>query len=168
MPEPLLLYSTNTWLAYMIAQTFYRGEHYVWCSPYFNALAVAPAERTIPPSSVPGKLYRQFYDDAFSGERHSDRIRLNRAGLRRGAVFKERAGVITEDQRLEINAIVARAQNIDFRPLVYVIPFAPVRDMITEVPVGERSHPLSRECRIERLPRSHFDIIDLHEGQTGL
>lgn len=30
---PLVLYSTNTWLAYTVAERFYGGEHYVWCTP---------------------------------------------------------------------------------------------------------------------------------------
>ena len=31
-----ILYSTNTWIAYMIAERFYRRHHYVWCTPYFD------------------------------------------------------------------------------------------------------------------------------------
>lgn len=164
MSEPLFLYSTNTWLAYIISQTYYREEHYVWCSPYFNTLSVPSSEQTIPPSSLPGKLYKLFYADVYSGEQHSDKINKNKTGILRGANFQERAGVIAEKQKLEIYAIVSRAQIIDFRPIIYVIPFALVCDMIIEVPVDERSHPLSRECRIERLPRRFFDIIDIHGG----
>lgn len=165
MPEPLILYSTNTWLAYIISQTYYGGQHYVWCSPYFDTLSVPSSEQTIPPSSLPGKLYKLLYDEVSSGEQHSDKIRKNKVGIRRGANYQEQAGVITKNQRLEIYAIVSRAQIIDFRPIIYVIPFAPVRDIIVEVPVNERSHPLSKECRIERLPRSHFDIIDIYGGR---
>jgi hypothetical protein len=30
-PKPLVLYSTNTWLAYAISERYYRGLHYAWC-----------------------------------------------------------------------------------------------------------------------------------------
>lgn len=162
MPEPLFLYSTNTWLAYIISQRYYREEHYVWCSPYFNTLSVPSSEQTIPPSSLPGKLYKQLYDEVSSGEQHSDKIKSNKAGIRRGANYKEKVGVITAKQKQEVYAIVSRAQITYFKPIIYVIPFALVRDIIIEVPVSERAHPLSGECRIERLPRSLFDIIDVH------
>ena len=168
MSEPLILYSTNTWLAYIISQVYYGGEHYVWCSPYFNSFSIPSSEQTIPPSSTPGHLYSLLSDEVFSGERHSDKIKQNKAGLRRGANAKEQAGVITNKQRLEIFAVVSRAQIIDFRPILYVIPYPLVSDLIVEVPVAERSHPLSMECRIERLPRSCFDVIDLRGGKKGL
>jgi|GEM_PF-5439362 len=41
MGDPLLLYSTNTWLTYVIGERFYRDEHYVWCTPDFDARALA-------------------------------------------------------------------------------------------------------------------------------
>jgi hypothetical protein len=146
----------------MISQFYYKEEHYVWCSPYFNTLSIPASEQTIPPSSLPGKLYKQLYDEITGGELHSDKIKRNKAGIRRGANYKERTGIITAKQRQEIYAIVSRAQILYFKPIIYVIPFPLVRDLIVEVPVNERAHPLSRECRIEKLPRSHFDIVDIH------
>ena len=168
MPDPLFLYSTNTWLAYMIAQIYYREEHHVWCSPYFNSFSIPSSEQTVPPSSTPGKVYKILYEEVFSGEQHSDKIKRNKAGIRRGANFQEKVGLITEKQKLEIYAIVAKAQIIDFIPIIYIIPFSLVTNMIIEVPINERSHPLSRECRIEALPRSCFDIINIHGGNKDL
>ncbi len=37
MSAPLILYSTNTWLAYKIAERFYGDMHYVWCAPFFDS-----------------------------------------------------------------------------------------------------------------------------------
>ncbi len=37
MGEKLILYSTNTWIAYKIAQKYYKDEHYIWCTPIFDA-----------------------------------------------------------------------------------------------------------------------------------
>jgi hypothetical protein len=161
MSLPLFLYSTNTWLAYIISQVFYNQEHYVWCSPYFNAASIPASEQTTPPSSTPGKIYKLLLDDVISGDRHSTKIKSNKAGIRRGANYKLIEGVITEKKRLEIYATVSKAQIMEFRPIIYVIPYSLVANLVTEVPVHERSHPLSNECKIQRLPRQYFDIIDI-------
>ena len=168
MREPLILYSTNTWLAYAVSQRYYGEEHYVWCSPYFNSFSVPPSEQTVPPSSLPGSIYAQLHDEVSARERHSDKIKRNKAGIRRGANYKEQTGVITGGQKLEIYAVVAKAEAADFRPLIYVIPFARVAESVTEVPVVERAHPLSRECRISRLHRRDFDVIDVYGGRPEL
>ncbi len=34
---PLVLYSVNTYLAFMINERYYEGKHYVWCSEVFDA-----------------------------------------------------------------------------------------------------------------------------------
>jgi hypothetical protein len=166
--EPLLLYSTNTWLAYTISQIYYREEHFVWCSPYFSSLSLPACDQTSRPSSTPGKIYTLLYEEVLSGERHSDKIRHNKAGIRRGANYKKQAGIITEDQKLDIYAAVKKAQVVDYRPIIYVIPFSLVANMAVEVPVRERAHPLSREYRIERLPRRCFDVISIHGSRSEL
>ena len=94
MPLPLVLYSTNTRLAHMIAKSYYADLHYVWCSPFagsFNAF-----DRIEPPSSSPLKIYRSLHDDVSGADLHSDKIRQNRNGLIRGASTKRQAGVIDE------------------------------------------------------------------------
>lgn len=165
--EPLLLYSTNTWLAYLISQTYYREEHFVWCSPYFNSFTVPASDHTVPPSSTPGKIYSLLYDEVLYGDLHSDKIKHNKAGILRGANYKRAAGVITEEQKLEIYAVVKKAQVSDFRPIIFVIPFPLIAHMVIKVPVHERAHPLSKECRIERLPRACFDVINIHRSGSG-
>lgn len=164
MRDPVVLYSTNTWLAYGIAQTYYNEIHYVWCTPYFSSDASSGYDYTIPPSSSPSEIYAGLYKDVNQGDRHSAKIEMNKAGILKGAIAKEKAGVINKRQRLEIYSIVRRAETKDFRPLLYVIPFQPVTRLLKEVPVEERAHPMSVEYKIEQLPRRYFDVVELYKG----
>ena len=93
--EPLLLYSTNTWLAYMIAQRFYKQVHYVWCTPHFDSLSVASHDATVPPTSTPREIYRNLFNEVKSGDRHSLKINENKTGICRGAESNRLAGLIT-------------------------------------------------------------------------
>ena len=56
---------------------------------------------------------------------------------------------------------IERAEVRDFRPVLYVIPFARVRGTVVDVPVEERAHPLSIEYRVEDLARDSFDMLEL-------
>jgi hypothetical protein len=160
MDQPLILYSTNTLLAYSIAERFYRGVHYAWCSPMYDG-ARSAAHITIPPSSSPAEIYRTYAEDARRGDRHSEAFERNRRGIRRGAKINLARGVLTQAARDEIVKIAQNAGPNDFRPVLYIIPFDRVVDRVVEVPVSERAHPLSVEYRIEDLPRHCFDMIEL-------
>ena len=161
MQEPLILYSTNTWLAYNISELYYGGEHYVWCSPHFDSRSVVQYNYTIPPSSSPGEILRSLAEDVRRGGRHSTKIMANRTGIIKGAHHKLGIGDITDEQLREVISIVDQAQVGDFRPLLYLIPFKIAKKTAKKVPVGERAHPLSLEFRIERLKRKSFDVIEL-------
>jgi hypothetical protein len=163
MPQPpLLLYSANTWLAYSIAESFYGGEHYVWCTPYFTSRAAPPHVR-LPPTSAPASIYRSLAEEVRAGDRHSAKIRDNKLGISRGVKAKLQDGTIDDRQGNEIMDIVGGAEISDFRPLVYVIPRHLVAGVLEPVAIEERAHPLSAEFLIERLPRMHFDVIDFDE-----
>jgi hypothetical protein len=160
MPNPLLLYSTNTLLAYHINQTYYGELHYVWCSAFFGAGNIPSPYHPPPPSSSPQEIYERVRKAVESGDKHSEKIRLNRAGLIRGATYKHIRGDITEAQRLEILDKIRLSQFAEFKPLLYVIPYALVSNALITVPVEERANPLSEEYIIERLARTSFDIIN--------
>lgn len=161
MPTPIVLYSTNTWLAYHIQKRFYGDVHYVWCSPFWSEGATPAIDATTPPSSSPQDIYRRYKADVVRNDGHSDPIERNRAGLRRGAAFRRDGGVINDAAHLEIEAIVGLSQIVAFRPLLYVIPFALVADLVKPAPVEKRANPLSEEYIIENLPRACFDVIEL-------
>lgn len=163
MPRlPILLYSTNSWLAYSIAEAFYGGEHYVWCSPYFSPRS-APPYANVPPTSSPSAIYRALAAEVRAGDRHSAKIRDNRLGIARGAGAKREDGTLDSRQESEILEIVQSAEIRDFRPLLYVIPSHLVADLVEPVAVAERAHPLSTEYLIKRLPRGSFDVIDFDD-----
>ncbi len=160
MPSPLLLYSTNTLLAYHINQTYYGEVHYVWCSAFFGAANIPSPYRPNPPSSSPQEIYETLLKAVENSDRHCEKIRLNKAGLRRGATFMQGRGDISNAQRLEILDKVRLAQLADFKPLLYVIPYNLVSGMLSIVPVRHRANPLSEEYIITRLSRASFDIIN--------
>ncbi len=160
MSEPLILYSTNTWLSYIIAERYYVSEHYVWCTPYFDASSLPAYNSTTPPTSTPSEIYYTLLEEVRRGDRHSIKIQENKIGILQGATYKKEAGIITEQQEKDIATIVDIAETRDFKPLLYIIPYGHVADILKEVPVEDRAHPLSVEYVIECLPRNCFDIIE--------
>jgi hypothetical protein len=159
--DPLVLYATNTRLAYIIAQRYYNQKHYVWCTPYFDPSSVPALDYTVPPSSSPAEIYRSLRKDVDHNERHSDKIKANKAGIIRGAQEKFDQGEIDENERKEIAEIVEAAEVADFSPLIFVIPFSLVKGKLSTVPVDQRAHPLSSEFIIQTLPRDYFDVLRL-------
>ena len=157
--EPLVLYSTNSWLAYAISERYYGQQHYVWCTPFFDPGTMPSLDYSVPPSSSPAEIYRGLLEDIRRRDRHSAKIDANKAGILRGAQSKLSNGDIVEQEASEIGSVVGEADASDFTPLVFVIPYYLVKSNIREVPVNQRAHPMSREYIIDKLPRSHFDVI---------
>lgn len=160
MNDPLLLYSTNTWLAWAIAERYYSGIHFAWCTPVYDGTRAASHVR-IPPSSSPADLYRLLLDEVERGEQHSALLKNNREGIMRGADAKRASGIIGAAEWGHIEDTIKRAHPNDFRPVLYVIPYERVRGMFVEASVRERAHPLSVEYRVEALPRDCFDVLEL-------
>lgn len=159
MDHPLLLYSTNAHLGYAIAERFYRGVHYAWCSPVFDGRKTA-AHINIPPTSSPSAIYRQLWEETSQGELHSTSIPRIRDGIKRGANAKLAAGVIDAARFEEIGQMLESASAREFRPVLYIIPYDRVAGLVADVPVPLRAHPLSIEFKIEALPRDCFDMIE--------
>ncbi len=161
--EPIVLYSANAWLAYAIAEQYYGGRHYVWCTQHFDPSSVPSINYAVPPSSSPIEIYRGLRKDVSSGDRHSAKIAANKAGILTGVEAQRTSGSITEERSAEIASVVEAADIRDFKPLFYVIPFHLVRDKIEAVPVRQRAHPLSAEFIIRSLPRDCFDVIGIDD-----
>jgi len=160
MKPPLLLYSTSTWLAYSVAEQYYGGIHFAWCSPVYDGRS-AGAHVNIPPSSSPAAIYRSLLDDAWRGDRHSKAMDLNKEGIYRGALARQQQGVIGSGEVEEITSSLERAECRDFRPVLYVIPYEQVRECVIRIPVARRAHPMSVEYQVDPLPRASFDMIEL-------
>jgi len=156
----LIYYSTNTFLAFNISQRYYNGLHFVWVTPYFEMWGQTQTY-TVPATSSPKEIYRSLKREIYGSDRHGTQIDANKVGLKNGASFKRAANVITESEKNDIFSIVDSADRSLFRPLLYVIPYDRVINLVKEVPVNERANPLSVEFRIELLPKSAFDVIEL-------
>ncbi len=157
---PIVLYSASSWLAYIIAERYYGGYHYIWCTPHFDPSSVPSISYTVPPSSSPVEIYRNLREDIKRGDRHSAKIAANKAGILKGMEYKMAAKEITPEQASEIASIVDAAEPQDFKPLIFVVPFGLVEKLLQPVPISQRAHPLSDEFIIDRLPRENFDVID--------
>jgi len=166
MPRPpLVLYSTNTWLAFQLGQTYYNERHWVYCSPKFdNRSSGAYGRPPQPPSSSPGEIFHSLLDEIQRGDMHSAKIQQNKAGLLKGASAKRSQGVITADTEAEIAAVVGLATLKDFSPLLYIIPFYGGTTRATRVPVPQRASLLSEEYIVDDLGRDEFDVIELQRG----
>lgn len=163
MAKPLVLYSANTKLAFQINEKYYNQKHYVWCSDSFNRLYSPVGPYPNPPSSTPLIIYERFAAAVRGTDLHSSEIEKNAIGLRNGAVHQYASGLITEDQRDEILAVIEIAQSRTrelFLPLIYVIPYANVEAIATPVPIIDRAAPLSDEFIIKELDRQLFDTIE--------
>lgn len=156
----LVMYSTNTRLAFMINQKYYNQLHYVYCCPYFDPRSVSDLEHNTPPSSSPCELFRDFTGEASRNDKHPKSIAVNKAGLQRGAVAKLDSHVITPDQHRDILEIIAGADAAEFRPLLYVIPFEIISAKIRPVPLEKKAHPFSEEYIIDELNRTEFDVVE--------
>jgi hypothetical protein len=158
------LYSTYTWLAYTINRTFYGDVHYVWCTPHFDPKSpFLGSDSAVPPTSSPREIYDTLFEEVQRGDRHSPKIDQNRLGVLRGADLKLRQGAISTEAHADILAIAGAAQSRDFRPLLFVVPFAAVSAMARQVPVKDRAHPLSEEFILEGLPRATFDVWEIRK-----
>lgn len=67
MRRPLVLYSTNTWLAYRINEKYYRGQHYAWCASLFSFKGLPHYDYDIPPTSSPAEIYHSLASEVRRG-----------------------------------------------------------------------------------------------------
>jgi hypothetical protein len=160
---PLILYSVNTYLAYVINERYYGSKHYVWCSEVYDARSPFADVRyaNIPPTSNPFEIYHNLREEVRRGDRHSAKIAENREGLLLGAEKQLEKGIINPHQFAEIDQIINAVELSEFRSLLYVIPYQNVSQAVREATVEERAHPLSLEYIIESLDRQHFDPIEV-------
>lgn len=157
----IVLYSTNTYLAYHINEIYYDSKHFVWCSPVFNpnVLSEEDPRRRIPPSSSPYNIYKTLKEDVEKADLHSAKIRDNKEGLMKGAGIMYRNEIIDLKTKATIEKIIKTATINDFIPLLYVIPYQLVANKINTVEVSDRANPLSEEYQIIDLLKGEFDII---------
>lgn len=159
--KPHVVYSASTLLGYKIAERYYSGIHYVWCAPNNNSDRILGDN---PASSDPLEIYWSYRKAVRTGDGHNFQIAANRRGIARGAIAREEQGMIDGRTRDRIIAIAERAEIPEFDPLLYVIPYSLVEDIIKEVDLDDAARLTSLEFVIENLPRNYFDVLQLHKG----
>jgi hypothetical protein len=156
-----LLYSVNPWIKHHVHTIYFGGVHHVWCSEVFDARSPYTTTPVIglPPSSNPVEIYRRLATDCREKDKHSSYIRDRRAVLLGLAVTWEHNGRITADEREEIVYWLNLPDFDIWRPLLYVIPRAPVSGRVRLVPAADRAG-MAPEYVIEDLRQSEFDILE--------
>jgi hypothetical protein len=162
-PTNLLFYSTNTYLSHQINQRFYKGQHYVWCSPSFNPalLDILHPWHSMQASSSPHDIYLNYRNDATSAvDQQSPFAAKNKLGIKRGARIRLYNKEITEHQYQSIVYAVDNAPPLHYRPLLYVIPAQSVNGKIEQVALEETDNPLGIEFRVSCLLSDEFDTLE--------
>ena len=160
--DNLLFYSTNTYLAFLISETYYQGEHFVWCGPIFNPLTLGAYDlrRKTPPSSSPLKIYTTFKEDIEGNDLDSKKIKSAKNGLKNGAGIQHANKVIDDIELASILYTIDHASITEFRPLIYAIPKHLVESRVKIVPVDAKANPLSVEYQILDLKKNEFEILE--------
>jgi hypothetical protein len=140
----------------------FRGDsHFVWCSPAFEGAALGryAIGAGQPASSDPATIYRQLHLAVSSKDEHDAKIADQAKRLRGLAIGWHKDGEISDDQRADILAIIKSARISDWRPVIYVIPYAGVAERVQLVARKNRaSH--EPEYFIPDLRSSEFDLIE--------
>jgi hypothetical protein len=159
-----ILYSTNPWLATDISDRYRGGVYFVWCCECFDTEKAPPGSpaAAIAPSSNPRGIYDQLRRDWKGEDWHSALLRGYRKIFKRLANDWFSTSEITLAQRDEILANLRPGSWRIWRPVLYVIPRAPIEAAKRLEPVKRRDRAgYGPELRIVDLRRTEFDIIEL-------
>ena len=163
MPGPVL-YSATPWFATDVAHRYRGGVYFAWVCECFDAAAapLGSAAALIAPTSNPRRIYRNLYEECKAQEEHSLEIQRYKKTFTRLARTWFASGAITQDQRDEIVASVrARAWRI-WRPVLYVIPRAPIEAAGRLLSVRRQDRAgYGPEQQVIDLRLEEFDIIEV-------
>ena len=158
--EPILLWSAGNAIKYLIYERYF-GYHYVWCSPVFEAAALARYSpgRAQPESSDPASIYRRLHKDVITKDKHSNEIARQRDSLKSAALMLKSSGSISDEAAAEVASIVDGAETSDWRPLLYVIPYTSVHGRVQLVPYAKRASA-DPEYIVPDLKSGEFHVIE--------
>ena len=162
MPSPVF-YSANPWFAIDVSDRYRGGIYFAWVCECFDtttALAHSPASM-IAPSSNPRRIYQNLAEECRNEEENSPVIRGHRKTFTRLAKEWYADGSITKDQSDEIIASARAHTWRIWRPVLYVIPIAPIiaDGRLLSVRRSSRAGH-GPEQQIVDLRRDEFDIIE--------
>jgi hypothetical protein len=158
-----ILYSTNCRFAHDIAMTYRNGMHFAWVSECYDASKQpigTPAAAT-PPSSSPKEIYDNLWKDCEREDSHSDTIKRIKKTFKKLAATWRAEKSITEGDYKEIVGLVHSNSWKIWRPVLYVIPKAPIvaaGRLITVPRTGRAGY--GPEGQIIDLHNLEFDVIE--------
>ena len=157
---PVLLWSAGNRVTHYISENFF-GQHYVWCSPTFDASAVERGKTGYaqPPSSDPVSIYRDLFEGVRRNDAHHHLVERHKAKLQAVALDRHIAKQLTAGGAREVISYLENSTIKDWVPLVYVIPLAPVASRVLTVPRTERAS-WSPEYVIQDLLSTEFSVIE--------
>jgi hypothetical protein len=157
-----VIYSTNPRFAHDVAMKYRGGNHFVWCSEYYDP-TTAPAgsvASAIAPSSSPKGIFDTLKAECDLEENHSALIKNFRKTFRRLATEWLADGSITKSHYDEIIATVKAPSWLIWRPQLYIIPVHPIVAAGRLISVSRKERAgYGPELRIEDLKPEEFDII---------
>ena len=153
-----ILYSQVTKLAFDINEKYYNGKHFVWCSdkPSYGSMQSG--------NSDPIERSNRIMTAICSQDAHEWLIEENKKGIKKGALYNRKKGIITKKTEQIIITRVNDASFEDFAPLIYVIPYDNVKDVIEVVPDDQKGSEESVEYRLYDLTTDQFDIINIGDA----
>lgn len=163
MPGPVL-YSANPWFATDVTHKYRRGIHFAWVCECFDIEATpkGSAEAMIAPTSSPRRIYRNLYEECKAEDEHSPAIKHYKKTFKRLAKAWLAKEEITRDQHDEIVASVNAHTWRIWRPVLYVIPRAPLEaaGRLLSVRRSDRAG-YGPELQVTDLRPEEFDIIEV-------
>jgi hypothetical protein len=156
------LYSTNPWLKFHIAATFYAHNHYVWCADCFDGRgSFLHSGGRYPPSSNPAEIFTNLRAATLERpDRHNRDIEAWQLSLKMRAGDDAVSGKISSNEEKEIVYLIDAASLPDWRPLLYIVHRDAVAGRMKQVPINKRaSHVM--EYVIEDLHPNEFDVIEV-------
>jgi hypothetical protein len=160
-----VLYSANPWFASDVAHRYRSGVHFAWVCECFDVAAAARGSTAamIAPTSSPRRIYRNLYEECQAEDEHSPGIRHYKKTFRRLAKAWFANGEITRDEHDEIIASVSARTWRIWRPVLYVIPRAPIEAAGRLLMVARPNRAgYGAEQQIVDLRPEEFDIIEVH------
>ncbi len=113
----------------------------------------------VAPSSNPSDIFKDLKEAVHRGDHHNPKILEQKTSIKSLAIKYNGEGKLSDKDKDEIIYLVDSSSFQDWRPLLYIIPYAPIRGRLEEVPIHLRAS-LGMEYIIKDLTRNEFDIIE--------
>jgi hypothetical protein len=161
-----VLYSTNPWFTEIVCDRYRKQRYQVWCSEVFDPASHGSHSlaATTPPSSSPKPLYYQVLNAVRTSDQGNQKIIQYRRTFRSLARDWFSRKEISQADRDDILAMMAKEPWRIGNPRLYVIPRENVEKLgrLHPVPMQKRAG-IADEFKILDLHRSEFDMIVLEE-----